>query len=73
MIDASRPNAMASVKKSSPILRYLINQVPRQKMLNYSCNWCTDLKKGLSKFNPQDSHALKCVIIEIFRESAYTE
>ncbi len=44
MMEASRPNAMASVEKSSPI-RYLINQVLRQKMLNYSCNWCTDLKK----------------------------
>ncbi len=33
MIEASRPHAMASVEKSSPILRYLINQVPRQKCL----------------------------------------
>ncbi len=35
MIEASRPHAMASVEKSSPILQYVINQVPRQKMLNY--------------------------------------
>ncbi len=33
MIETSRPNAMASVEKNSPILRYVINQVPRQKCL----------------------------------------
>ncbi len=33
MIEASRPHAMASVEKNSPILRYVINQVPRQTCL----------------------------------------
>ncbi len=67
MIEASLPHAMASVEKSSPILRYVINEVPGQKCL------IIVVIGVLNKFSPQDSHALKCVIIEIFRESAYTE
>ncbi len=67
MIEASRHHAMA------PNLRYVINQVPRQKCLIILVIGILILKKGLTKFNPQDSHALKRVIIEIFRESACTE